>query len=181
MNARYLGPGLCRRGRWHRHRDDRQHSQAPTKRSQARTRRRGSRRRRGATPTCRACGATKRPSRSSDRRSFEGRESLTDEEVAQRQTDRGRAGGAAARGRRRRRRGPAIRRRVTDPRERYNSFWQDHGRPRQVLKQTSLIVDPKDGQIPYTPDARKAEARASAATASDRTSRTWIPTPANAA
>ena len=44
----------------------------------------------------------------------------------------------------------------------YNSFWQDHGRPRRVYKQTSLIVDPRDGKIPYTSDARQAEARAAA-------------------
>ena len=44
----------------------------------------------------------------------------------------------------------------------YNSFWQDHGRPRKVYKQTSLIVDPRDGRIPYTPDARKADARSAA-------------------
>jgi hypothetical protein len=44
----------------------------------------------------------------------------------------------------------------------YNSFWQDHGRPRRVYKQTSLITEPRDGRIPYTPDAQKADARASA-------------------
>jgi hypothetical protein len=44
----------------------------------------------------------------------------------------------------------------------YNSFWQDHGRPRRVFKQTSLIVEPRDGRIPYTPDARKAEVRSAA-------------------
>jgi hypothetical protein len=44
----------------------------------------------------------------------------------------------------------------------YNSFWQDHGRPRRVFKQTSLIVDPRDGLLPYTPEGRKAEARAQA-------------------
>ena len=44
----------------------------------------------------------------------------------------------------------------------YNSFWQDHGRPRKVYKQTSLITDPRDGRIPYTDDARKAEAHAAA-------------------
>jgi len=44
----------------------------------------------------------------------------------------------------------------------YNSFWQDHGRPRRVYKQTSLITDPRDGRIPYTPDAKKADARAAA-------------------
>ena len=42
----------------------------------------------------------------------------------------------------------------------YNSFWQDHGRPRRVFKQTSLVVDPRDGRLPYTPDGRTAEARA---------------------
>jgi hypothetical protein len=44
----------------------------------------------------------------------------------------------------------------------YNSFWQDHGRPRKVYKQTSLITDPRDGRIPYTPDAKKADARTAA-------------------
>jgi hypothetical protein len=44
----------------------------------------------------------------------------------------------------------------------YNSFWQDHGRPRRVFKQTSLVVDPRDGLLPYTPEARKAERRAQA-------------------
>ena len=44
----------------------------------------------------------------------------------------------------------------------YNSFWQDHGRPRQVSNRTSLIVDPPDGQLPFTPNAKKAEARAAA-------------------
>jgi len=44
----------------------------------------------------------------------------------------------------------------------YNSFWQDHGRPRQVSSRTSLITDPPDGRLPFTADARKAEARASA-------------------
>jgi len=44
----------------------------------------------------------------------------------------------------------------------YNSFWQDHGRPRKVYKQTSLITDPRDGRIPYTPDAKQADARSAA-------------------
>jgi hypothetical protein len=44
----------------------------------------------------------------------------------------------------------------------YNSFWQDHGRPRRVFKQTSLVVEPRDGRLPYTPDARQAEMRAQA-------------------
>jgi hypothetical protein len=93
---------------------------------------------------------------------FEGRESLTDEELkeSQRLEDeqaRQRLAGAE---------GAAVgRRSVAESPIRgneYNSFWQDHGRPRQVLRQTSLIVDPKDGRLPYTPNGRKAEARASA-------------------
>ncbi len=44
----------------------------------------------------------------------------------------------------------------------YNSAWQDHGRPRQVYAQTSLIVDPPDGQLPFTEDGRAAEQRAAA-------------------
>ena len=93
---------------------------------------------------------------------FEGRESLTDDELeeSQRIEDehaRQRLGGAE---------GAAVgRRSVAESPIRgneYNSFWQDHGRPRQVLRPTSLIVDPKDGRLPYTPDARKAEARAGA-------------------
>jgi hypothetical protein len=44
----------------------------------------------------------------------------------------------------------------------YNSFWQDHGRPRQISDRTSLVVDPPDGQLPFTADAEKAEARSSA-------------------
>jgi|RhiMethySRZTD1v2_1073278.scaffolds.fasta_scaffold01555_19 hypothetical protein len=44
----------------------------------------------------------------------------------------------------------------------YNSFWQDHGRPRQVSTRTSLITDPSDGRLPFTADAKKAEARSSA-------------------
>jgi hypothetical protein len=44
----------------------------------------------------------------------------------------------------------------------YNSFWQDHGRPRQVSDRTSLVVDPADGRLPFTTDAKKAEGRAAA-------------------
>lgn len=44
----------------------------------------------------------------------------------------------------------------------YNIFWQDHGRARQVYRQTSLIVDPPDGRLPYTMAARQAAARSEA-------------------
>jgi hypothetical protein len=93
---------------------------------------------------------------------FEGRESLTDEEVKERQRiedERARERLAGAEG------AAVGRRSVAESPIRgneYNSFWQDHGRPRQVLRQTSLIVDPRDGRLPYTPEAKKAEMRASA-------------------
>lgn len=44
----------------------------------------------------------------------------------------------------------------------YNIFWQDHGRARQAYAQTSLIVDPPDGKLPYTEDARVAARRSDA-------------------
>src|SRR5688572_5969063 len=93
---------------------------------------------------------------------FKGREFLTDEEVAARS----RVEEDQASSRLSGLEGAAVgRRSVAESPIRgneYNSFWQDHGRPRRVYKQTSLIVDPKDGRLPYTPDAKKAEARASA-------------------
>ena len=93
---------------------------------------------------------------------FDGRESLTDEEVAQKekieteQEAKRLAGFEGA---------DVGRRSLSESPIRgneYNSFWQDHGRPRKVYKQTSLIVDPRDGRIPYTPDAQKADARSTA-------------------
>jgi len=44
----------------------------------------------------------------------------------------------------------------------YNIFWQDHGRARQAYRQTSLVVDPPDGKLPYTEDARVAADRSNA-------------------
>ena len=41
----------------------------------------------------------------------------------------------------------------TDVGRAYNEFWRDRGR---MLPQTSLIVDPLDGRIPYRPEARPA-------------------------
>jgi len=93
---------------------------------------------------------------------FDGRESLTDEEVAQKEKTEAEqeakrlAGFEGA---------DVGRRSIAESPIRgneYNSFWQDHGRPRKVYKQTSLIVDPRDGRIPYTPDAKKADARTTA-------------------
>jgi len=93
---------------------------------------------------------------------FDGRESLTDEEVAQKekieteQEEKRLAGFEGV---------DVGRRSLSESPIRgneYNSFWQDHGRPRKVYKQTSLIVDPRDGRIPYTPDAQKADARTTA-------------------
>jgi hypothetical protein len=93
---------------------------------------------------------------------FQGRASLTDEEVAQRQKVENEQEGQRLAGAE----GAAVGRGNLEQSpirgNEYNSFWQDHGRPRQVHKQTSLVVEPADGRIPYTPDAKKAEARASA-------------------
>jgi len=93
---------------------------------------------------------------------FEGRELLTDEEVAQiRKIEEEQAAQRLAGAE-----GAAVGRRSVGESpirgNEYNSFWQDHGRPRQVSKQTSLVIDPRDGRIPYTPEAKKADARASA-------------------
>ena len=93
---------------------------------------------------------------------FAGRASLTDEEVAERQKVEDEQEGQRLSGAE----GTAVGRGNLEQSpirgNEYNSFWQDHGRPRKVLRQTSMIVDPKDGQLPFTPDARKASARATA-------------------
>jgi len=93
---------------------------------------------------------------------FEGRESLTDQEIAeiarieQEQAANRLAGldGAAV--------GRASVSESPIRGNEYNAFWQDHGRARQVYAQTSLIVDPPDGKLPYTPEARQAARRSSA-------------------
>ena len=40
----------------------------------------------------------------------------------------------------------------------YNDFWWDYEKTLTEDKRTSLIVDPPDGRIPYTPEARAEEA-----------------------
>ena len=93
---------------------------------------------------------------------FKGREFLTEEEIAERdriEKDQSAKRLAGIEG------SEVGRRSVEESPIRgneYNSFWQDHGRPRRIYRQTSLITDPRDGQIPYTADARKANARSSA-------------------
>jgi hypothetical protein len=94
--------------------------------------------------------------------SLEGRDALTDQEVAERQQIEAEQAEKRLAGLE----GAAVgRRSVAESPIRgneYNSFWQDHGRPRQISNRTSLVVDPPDGRIPYTADAKKAEARAAA-------------------
>ena len=93
---------------------------------------------------------------------LEGKESLTDKEVAERERVEQEQAAQRLVGAE----GAAVgRRSIAESPIRgneYNSFWQDHGRPRRVYKQTSLIVDPPDGRIPYAPDGQKAEARSAA-------------------
>ena len=95
-------------------------------------------------------------------RQLSGREFLTEEEIAQReQTEKELAAKRLAGFE-----GAEVGRRSVEESpirgNEYNSFWQDHGRPRKIYRQTSLIVDPRDGQLPYTPDAQKAQARTAA-------------------
>ena len=43
----------------------------------------------------------------------------------------------------------------TDLNRNYNEFWRDRGTAVVASRRTSLIVDPPDGRIPFTPDTRK--------------------------
>jgi len=93
---------------------------------------------------------------------LEGRELLTDAEVAQKEQQEQEQQANRLSGLE----GAAVgRRSIAESPIRgneYNSFWQDHGRPRRIYKQTSLIVDPRDGRLPFTAEARKAEERSAA-------------------
>ena len=90
---------------------------------------------------------------------LDGREFLTDEEVAEIQ----RVEGELAANRLAGLDGTEVGKRTVEESpirgNEYNSFWQDHGRARQVFSQTSLIVDPPNGKLPYTEDAREAADR----------------------
>ena len=112
---------------------------------------------------------------------FKGREFLTEEEVAERQRIENEQAAKRLAGVE----GTDVGRRPVSESpirgNEYNSFWQDHGRPRTVYRQTSLIVDPRDGRIPYTPEVRRRKHERLPATESDRSSHIWIRIQASAA
>jgi hypothetical protein len=75
---------------------------------------------------------------------FAGKEFLTDEEAAalvQKEAQRSTPEGPST---------PSAR----QPTGTYNNFWQYTGQPARVHRRTSLIVDPRDGKIPFTPEAK---------------------------
>jgi hypothetical protein len=78
---------------------------------------------------------------------FAGKEFLTEAEAAAFERDR-----VAARNQDRRD-GPAE----DDVARAYNEFWWDRGTTVVPTRRTSLIVDPPDGRIPYTADARRRQ------------------------
>lgn len=74
---------------------------------------------------------------------FAGKEFLTDEEAAAlvaKQAQRGPEGQS----------NPSAR----QPTGTYNNFWQYTGQPARLDRRTSLIVDPRDGKIPFTPQGK---------------------------
>ena len=75
-----------------------------------------------------------------------GRELLTDEEVAERNTDAATRASSDRRGELTRERDVGLA---------YNQFWWDRG---TSDGRTSIIVDPADGRVPYTPAGRERAA-----------------------
>src|SRR5512132_2845650 len=46
----------------------------------------------------------------------------------------------------------------TDLNRNYNEFWRDRGTAVVASRRTSLIVDPPDGRLPFTPETRQKRA-----------------------
>ena len=87
---------------------------------------------------------------------FAGKEVLTDEEVADVEEQKARFDAADPKDRRNVNPGFSTSRNLSDrvDEQAYNSFWFDNGTKVIPTRRTSLIVDPRDGRIPYTPAGR---------------------------
>ena len=92
---------------------------------------------------------------------FAGKEVLTDEEVADVEEQKARFDAADPKDRRGINPGFATSRNLNDrvDEQAYNSFWFDNGTKVIPSKRTSLIVDPRDGRIPYTEAGRARAAQ----------------------
>ena len=112
---------------------------------------------------------------------FEGRESLTDEEVKESQRVEEEQAAQRLAGAE----GAAVGRRSVGESpirgNEYNSFWQDHGRPRQVSGRRRSSSIPRTAGSHTRPTPGKPRRAPAHATASGPTSRTSIPIPASAA
>ena len=99
-------------------------------------------------------------------KAFENREFLTDEEVAALEKAQRERGGDGTGGRARAERGS-----VGDVEGAYNQAFSQAGQHEKVVrtKRTSLVVDPSDGQIPYSPEGRKRMEANSARTGDEET------------
>jgi hypothetical protein len=87
---------------------------------------------------------------------FAGKEVLTEEEAADVEEQKARFDAADPKDRRDVNPGFATNRVLNDrvDEQAYNSFWFDNGTKVVPSKRTSLIVEPRDGRIPYTPAGR---------------------------